>query len=1087
MENLENFYSENNIKSENIGLQHINQFNALFDNLILENVIVKTPPMLFKGFKMSFENLEVHKPLSIKKNILNEKSTILLPKECREQNLTYGGRMFIKVKLEYKGKILYNDYREVGLLPIMVRSNLCYLKDETDENFYKMKEDPREPGGYFIVSGYDKLVRFHVAMKRNYLFGLKKKDKDVTYSDYSVVIRSVGEDEIGQKNEIKYCADGNIHIKLYLNKKIFFIPIVLIMRALINTTDAEIYEILGCDKRILTVFSKMKGFDVFSQKEALEYLGTKFFPILRIENKEECGRELIKRVILIHLDKFEDKFNLIIEAIKKLLKIYDKKIQPDNIDSPDNFELLTEAQLFPICFREKLEEIKKSLTLRILNVLKNRVSTNDSTTSLSLSEVADIGENLSDIQLEKVEKIFTALDFSIGDKLHKLMATGCITTNSCSDIMQNNGFTIMAERINFWRFSSHFQSVSRGSFFATLKVTSIRKLRPEGWGFFCPINTPDGTPCGLLTHLSRSCIVSYKSLVFDENIIFDFGVIPPSRLYNDGCSIFYNGKLVGYTKFASEVAESLRRYRSINDLCFEIFYSFGSGINESIYVFDSISSLYRPVYNIQTQKKEWIGIKEQIFLNIKLEKYRTKDAFNEYDKEALREDFDNLNFIDFKYKELDNLNMFSSIASCIPFSDHNPSPRNIYQCQMAKQAMGICAYNPQYRTDNKTFTVNYLQQPMVRTSGYSTFENFPIGINCIVAVLSYTAYDMEDAVVINKSANQRGLFSAFIYKTEKYELEKKSFIYYVPKKGSLISTGDTLLKYYNEAFGFKTMKYKGAETGYVDIVRVFQNETPNVTITLRISRTSDIGDKFCSRHGQKGVCSMLWPEIDMPFTESGLRPDLIINPHAFPSRMTIGMLLESMCGKTAVSTCKVQDATPFLKNLYFEDGEESNVDSQKNIGEELKKCGFNYYGNEPMYSGITGTEFKTDIFIGTVYYQRLRHMVNDKYQVRTSGAIVATTHQPVGGRKNKGGIRFGEMEKDALIAHGTTYALKDRLMDCSDKTEFTYCSACKSIMFTFKNGCVCGCRDLKKTNMPYVYKYLCCELMSMNIKLKMDL
>lgn len=190
--------------------------------------------------------------------------------------------------------------------------------------------------------------------------------------------------------------------------------------------------------------------------------------------------------------------------------------------------------------------------------------------------------------------------------------------------------------------------------------------------------------------------------------------------------------------------------------------------------------------------------------------------------------------------------------------------------------------------------------------------------------------------------------------------------------------------------------------------------------------------------------------------------------------MTIGMLLESMCGKTALFRGESQDATPFCDNTA-------------NICDELAKCGFNYYGNEPMYSGITGTEFKTDIFIGSVYYQRLRHMVNDKYQVRTSGAVVATTRQPVGGRKNKGGIRFGEMEKDALVAHGTSYILKDRLMNCSDKTEFTHCSDCKSILFTGSGNCKCGSKNLKKVTLPYVFKYLCCELYSMNIKLDIEL
>lgn len=491
-------------------------------------------------------------------------------------------------------------------------------------------------------------------------------------------------------------------------------------------------------------------------------------------------------------------------------------------------------------------------------------------------------------------------------------------------------------------------------------------------------------------------------------------------------------------------------------------------------------------------KNEWIGMKEQVFLNIKLSEYKTKDAFSDHDKLSMGS-LENALEKGFDYSEIDNQNIFSSIAACVPFTDYNPSPRSIYQCQMAKQAMGIPAYNPQFRTDIKSFYINYLQSPMVKTGGYSTFEKFPIGFNCIVAVISYTAYDMEDAVVINKSAVDRGLFNSFMYKNEKFELDKNSFVDYTPSKGTKVETGDVLVRYTHPDNGTKTLKYQGAETGFVDTVRIYCNEstcanikTPCISITLRIPRNPNIGDKFCSRHGQKGVCSILWPEVDMPFTEYGLRPDIIINPHAFPSRMTIGMLLESMCGKAAMQMGEVQDATPFVKKTYFEHNTEDDHNIEDNVGEKLRKCGFNYYGNEPMYSGITGTELKTDIFIGSVYYQRLRHMVNDKYQVRTSGAVVATTHQPVGGRKNKGGIRFGEMEKDALIAHGISFTLKDRLMNCSDRTEFVYCGDCKNILFTGKNYCKCGSKNLKNVVLPYVFKYLCCELLSMNIKLSFE-
>jgi DNA-directed RNA polymerase I subunit RPA2 len=209
---------------------------------------------------------------------------------------------------------------------------------------------------------------------------------------------------------------------------------------------------------------------------------------------------------------------------------------------------------------------------------------------------------------------------------------------------------------------------------------------------------------------------------------------------------------------------------------------------------------------------------------------------------------------------------------------------------------------------------------------------------------------------------------------------------------------------------------------------------------MRVPRSPQIGDKFSSRHGQKGVCSQKWPAIDMPFSETGMQPDVIINPHAFPSRMTIGMFVESLAGKAGALHGVAQNCTPF----QF-DEENTAADF---FGKQLRKAGYNYYGNEPMYSGITGEELYADIYIGVVYYQRLRHMVNDKFQVRTTGKIDKLTHQPIKGRKKGGGIRVGEMERDSLLAHGTAYLLQDRLLNCSDYTQTWVCRDCGSLSST---------------------------------------
>jgi DNA-directed RNA polymerase I subunit RPA2 len=382
---------------------------------------------------------------------------------------------------------------------------------------------------------------------------------------------------------------------------------------------------------------------------------------------------------------------------------------------------------------------------------------------------------------------------------------------------------------------------------------------------------------------------------------------------------------------------------------------------------------------------------------------------------------------------------------------------------------------------------------------------------------------MEDAMIINKSSFDRGFGDGCVYKASIIDLtldnvDKEHKQYFsnmdsegmkfeknldddgLPFLGQKLIAGDPYYCVFDEAKNkHEVHYYKGKETAFVDELTVLgmgksRNEdikaVQKAGIKLRFSRRPTRGDKFSSRHGQKGVLSRLIPQVDLPFTESGMTPDIIINPHAFPSRMTIGMLVESMAGKSGSLHGIKQDGTPF----QFSE-ENTAVD---HAGTQLVKAGFNYYGNEVMYSGITGEEFQTEIFIGVVYYQRLRHMVSDKYQVRSTGPRNKITRQPVKGRKRGGGIRFGEMERDSLLAHGVSYLLHDRLMNCSDIHTTHICSCCGSILsivnkkksktgelIPWCNFCNSS-RDIKVIVLPFVFRYLTNELAAMNIRLSID-
>jgi DNA-directed RNA polymerase I subunit RPA2 len=408
---------------------------------------------------------------------------------------------------------------------------------------------------------------------------------------------------------------------------------------------------------------------------------------------------------------------------------------------------------------------------------------------------------------------------------------------------------------------------------------------------------------------------------------------------------------------------------------------------------------------------------------------------------------------------------------------------------MSKQAMGTPGTSLQYRTDNKAYLLQTGQTPVVRPPLYNAYglDNFPNGMNAVVAVISYTGYDMDDAMIINKSSHERGFGDGVIYKTKLYTLEGESrgrsrsrtditkMFGFAPEGdrdprvadildedgiafiGSRVREGDKVAAFHTVMFDPTTgkhqnldqrtsfFKYKDTEEAYIDQIRLIGSETGDqpcqaISIKYRIPRRPVIGDKFSSRHGQKGVCSQLWPSINMPFSETGIQPDVIINPHAFPSRMTIGMFVESLAGKAGALHGLAQDSTP------FQFSEEQTAGDF--FGHQLMKAGFNFHGNEPMYSGVTGKEFAADIYLGVVYYQRLRHMVSDKFQVRTTGPVNALTGQPVKGRSKGGGIRVGEMERDALIAHGAAFLLQDRLMNCSDATRSWICRSCGSFLST---------------------------------------
>lgn len=461
-------------------------------------------------------------------------------------------------------------------------------------------------------------------------------------------------------------------------------------------------------------------------------------------------------------------------------------------------------------------------------------------------------------------------------------------------------------------------------------------------------------------------------------------------------------------------------------------------------------------------------------------------------------------------------------ASIIPFPDHNQSPRNTYQSAMGKQAMGVFLTNYQVRMDTMANILYYPQKPLATTRSmeYLKFRELPAGQNAIVAILCYSGYNQEDSMIMNQSSIDRGLFRSMFYRvyqdseekidmnqaqsfekpTRETTMRMKRSTYDKLEDDGLVAPGtrvsgeDVIVgktanlskddmtaeigsRNANQTKRDVSTQLRSTEAGIIDKVMLSTNSEGHkfVKVRIRATKIPQIGDKFASRHGQKGTIGVTYRNEDMPFTAEGIVPDLIINPHAIPSRMTVAHLVECQLSKVGSLAGFEGDATPFT---------DVTVEA---VSGNLRQQGYHSRGFEIMYNGHTGKKLMAQVFLGPTYYQRLKHLVDDKIHARARGPMQILTRQPVEGRARDGGLRFGEMERDCMISHGVAGFLKERLFDASDAYRLHVCDLCglQAIAQIKKNQFECrACRNTTKisqVHIPYAAKLLFQELMAMNI------
>ena len=675
------------------------------------------------------------------------------------------------------------------------------------------------------------------------------------------------------------------------------------------------------------------------------------------------------------------------------------------------------------------------------------------------------------------------------------------------------------------------------------KLIPPRRLHNSTWGFLCPAETPEGASVGIVKNLSYLTHVTIHS---NSNGLYDY-IMPlihslnsiennHNKIFNN-TKVFINGSWVGITENPIELYNDLKdkKYKGIINIYTSIV--FDTKLLE-IKVCNDAGRLSRPLFKVKKNDLLYNYYnKNDIFNKLKnneiswndlcysgnidesiieyVDSYEQNNSMIAMTNNKLYEKNDKYIY-QYTHCEIHPSSIFGILASCIPFPENNQSPRNTYQSAMGKQAIGMYLTNFNNRMDKTAYVLSYPMRPLVDTRIMNIIQlnNIPSGEQVIVAIASHSGYNQEDSILFNKGSIDRGLFLATIYHTEKDEDKKingneeirckpdknktknMKFANYdkinsqgVVNENTLINDRDIIISKIipikeNKNDYTKTIKfydesiiYRSNETTFVDKNYIDSNGDGYnfCKVKLRNYRKPVIGDKFSSRHGQKGTIGNIIPEEDMPFTADGLKPDIIINPHAIPSRMTIAQLKETLLGKVLIQLGLYGDGTSF-----------GNFDINLAI-KELQKLGYNSKGDEIMYNGLTGEQLSCSIFIGPAFYQRLKHMVNDKQHSRSIGPMVNLTRQPAEGRARDGGLRFGEMERDCMISHGASRFTKGRIYDASDTFSVHVCNKCGLIAAynDVENIHLCKtCEnrtDFSYVELPYSCKLMFQELLTMNI------
>ncbi len=1052
---------------------NITSFNNFIEKRIQEIVEEISETIDNEEFKITLGKIKVGRPQIIE---ADGSSSLILPYEARLRNFTYSAPITLEITVK-KDEQVDSEVVEIGRVPIMVKSKACNTHGMTKEELIKNYSDPEDTGGYFIVNGNERVMVMAEDLAENHPFIENDSKEKLNLRVFS----SKGTYRI--PTTITENKEGIFELSFSRFKDI---PAILILKALGLTKESDIAKYIGkeTDSVIVNLYEFV---NTASQEDAMMQVAEN--TSLQGTKKEILDRvkQRIDSYLLPHIGQKKDsrikKAITLCKLIKQFLIVKENPKLKTDKDHYANKRVRLSGDLLANLFRVNLGILIRDILYSLQKSTKRR-------------------------KFFSIKTIAKSTLFS--HRVESAIATGSWTG-------ERSGVTQNMDKTNYLATISQLQRVA-SMLSSDQENFQARHLHPTHYGRFCPIESPEGTEIGLRKNLAILARVSTRINLDENKFIKDLESDGLNKEETADTDVFLDGKFIGNINNPEEFVEKIieKRREGIfpvemnirNNTDFKIISIStvpGRVLRPSIIVENGVSKL-KNEHLIQLEQNEitWDDLIKQRVIEY-LDTSEEENSLIALYPEELTQEHTHL--------EIDPIDLFGIITSLVPYVNHDSASKLMKGTKTLKQSLGLYVANYHCRIDTSASILEYPQKPIVRSFIYDTLNTYPAGQNLIVAIMTHEGYNMEDALVMNQGSLDRGVGRSFFFRpysgievnysgglkdkiaipekdTSGYKME--SSYRFLEEDGIIypeaeISEGEVLIgktsppKFLSEAreISIRTKKetsvtMRQEERGTIDAVFITKDSEGNkiIQIITRDQRIPELGDKYSNPHGQKGVIGAIIPEDDVPFTSSGIKPDIIFNPHGLPSRMTVGYLLELLSGKVGCLRGKVVDGTPFS-------GETKNE-----LEKELKNLGFRFDGKETMYNGITGKKIASKIFIGNLYYLKLKRMVKGLIHGRASGKITLLTRQPVEGRARGGALRLGEMEQQALVAHGASLLLKERYD--SDKVKLDICEKCGVIAIddNIRDKIICpecNSEDTEPVEVSYAFKLLLEELQGLHI------